>query len=291
MKTTTTPCIYRIQNLVNRKMYIGSTVNPESRWKSHQTCLRNGTHNSRYLQHAWGKYGEEAFVFEVLEYTGEARLIVREQFWLDLLKTYEAGYGYNIQRTAGTRPGHKLTSEQLSQRRRAQYAHWMENGGRQWVKVYTKSNHERIKMQGRARYRTGGAERRRQWCEDNRDQYNATMKTWRDNNKDRTREIDRRYRENNLDEINKRERERRAANPPKNETVRKAFYKAVKQGKAVQPDKCLVCAGTENISIYHPSVEPQHSLTVIGLCRSCRTNMAHGKQYPAVHMAIARMGI
>ena len=49
--------IYSITNLINGKMYIGSTVNTNVRWLKHKRELLNGTHHSNKLQRAFNKYG------------------------------------------------------------------------------------------------------------------------------------------------------------------------------------------------------------------------------------------
>ena len=58
--------IYKIQNNLNGKCYIGSTINTKQRWADHRKSLRKGSHSSFILQGAWNKYGESAFLFAVL---------------------------------------------------------------------------------------------------------------------------------------------------------------------------------------------------------------------------------
>lgn len=58
--------IYAIKNRVNGHAYIGSTTNYKSRWHTHRSTLRRRVHHSFVLQKAWDKYGEAAFVFELL---------------------------------------------------------------------------------------------------------------------------------------------------------------------------------------------------------------------------------
>lgn len=101
--------IYRIENLANRNVYIGSAVNVKRRWGEHTKTLRAGRHRNHHLQNAWTLYGEEAFAFDVLEWTDHERLIAREQFWIDA--TGAADTGYNINRTAGNRLGMHHSSE------------------------------------------------------------------------------------------------------------------------------------------------------------------------------------
>ena len=77
--------IYRIRNLINNKVYIGSTKNMKVRWAKHKALLRHNKHQNTHLQSAWNKYGEDAFVFEVIEECKTEDLISREQFFIDSL--------------------------------------------------------------------------------------------------------------------------------------------------------------------------------------------------------------
>lgn len=61
------PVIYKIRNVVNQKFYVGSTTNMKERARTHRNRLRRGKHHAAHLQAAWNKYGEECFVFEVVE--------------------------------------------------------------------------------------------------------------------------------------------------------------------------------------------------------------------------------
>jgi group I intron endonuclease len=76
--------IYRITCTANDKFYIGSTVNKAQRWARHRRQLRDGTHPNKNLLASWAKYGEEAFLFEVLEEVESAgALFAAEQKYLD----------------------------------------------------------------------------------------------------------------------------------------------------------------------------------------------------------------
>lgn len=60
--------IYRITNTINGKSYIGKTaMNFGDRWDSHRALLNAGKHNNTHLQHAWNKYGADAFEFAIIE--------------------------------------------------------------------------------------------------------------------------------------------------------------------------------------------------------------------------------
>jgi group I intron endonuclease len=87
--------IYRIRNIVDGKVYIGSAINFRVRWNQHRCLLRQGKHFCKHLQAAWNKRGAHAFVYEIIEACENERLIEREQHWLDAIKSYDRSFGYN----------------------------------------------------------------------------------------------------------------------------------------------------------------------------------------------------
>jgi len=107
-KIPTTSGIYRMRNTVNQKLYIGSATNLRRRWWEHSSKLQNNYHHSISLQRAWIKYGENAFVFEIVELVLAPFLIEREQYWLDKIKPFGHD-GYNINITAGSRLGTEVS--------------------------------------------------------------------------------------------------------------------------------------------------------------------------------------
>lgn len=79
--------VYIIANAENDKVYIGSTVGFGKRWSNHKSDLRRDCHDNPHLQHAWNKYGEDAFEFGVLEYLDNPEeLHLAEQFWMDVYR-------------------------------------------------------------------------------------------------------------------------------------------------------------------------------------------------------------
>jgi len=103
--------IYKILNIVTEKFYIGSAVNLKVRIKDHKYKLRHNRHCNILLQSSWNLHGEEAFVYEIIEYCDKEKLIEREQYWLDKTQCYENNYGYNINKTANSMLGYKHTKE------------------------------------------------------------------------------------------------------------------------------------------------------------------------------------
>lgn len=64
-------CVYLIRNLVNGRIYVGSTINfPQRKWR-HLYDLKKGKHCSRFMQRDFNKCGGDAFVIEVLEVVSE----------------------------------------------------------------------------------------------------------------------------------------------------------------------------------------------------------------------------
>lgn len=82
--------IYKIENKINHKIYIGQSIAPERRWKEH--CRRNEKYKS-LIGDAIRKYGAENFEFEILgwyeDYNDKEKQFIAEYRCL-------APYGYNI---------------------------------------------------------------------------------------------------------------------------------------------------------------------------------------------------
>jgi len=108
------PAIYKIVNTFNGLLYIGSSLNALKRWNNHLYALRHNKHDSSLLQNAWNKYGEEAFICEVLEYVEKPtkkNMVAKEQHWLDFYQSYERAKGYNACRKADSPIGVERTPE------------------------------------------------------------------------------------------------------------------------------------------------------------------------------------
>jgi group I intron endonuclease len=97
--------IYKIQNRVDGKFYIGSAVDLAARERQHRRHLRNGVHKNRLLQAAWTKDGEAAFQFRTLLVCARDDLLMFEQRAID---GYGAAIdGYNLHPIAGSFLGYK----------------------------------------------------------------------------------------------------------------------------------------------------------------------------------------
>jgi len=103
--------IYKIQNKINGKMYVGKTKGKfKKRWSSHLCNLRKGKSGCCILQHAWNKYGEENFKFEIIaegDFTKEGLSNLEEIF----IKLYG---NYNVEKVSKNLPQSKEKSKKLS---------------------------------------------------------------------------------------------------------------------------------------------------------------------------------
>lgn len=84
--------IYKIENKINHKIYIGQSNDPERRWNEHCTLYENKKYSS-LINQAIIKYGVENFTFEVIgwfnNYNDEEKRLIAKYRSL-------APYGYNV---------------------------------------------------------------------------------------------------------------------------------------------------------------------------------------------------
>ena len=98
--------VYKIENLVDNKVYIGSSKNILKRFARHKNQLHKNLHHCSYLQNAYNKYGKEKFRFSVIEYCSIEDLLCKEQYYIDALSPE-----YNVLKVAGSPTGYKHTDE------------------------------------------------------------------------------------------------------------------------------------------------------------------------------------
>lgn len=86
--------IYKIENLINKRVYIGQTVQRfVSRKNAHIRDLKKNNHHNLHLQNAWNKYGKKSFSFSILEVCDINKLDELEIKWI----SYYKNNSYNIQ--------------------------------------------------------------------------------------------------------------------------------------------------------------------------------------------------
>lgn len=91
------PYIYKIENQINHKVYIGKTVyTVEHRWLEHQREFGCERSEQRPLYAAIAKYGIENFAIESLEECDIDILSDRERYWIAVFDSYHNGYNATL---------------------------------------------------------------------------------------------------------------------------------------------------------------------------------------------------
>jgi hypothetical protein len=93
--------VYQIRNTQNQKVFVTATPNFKT-INGRRLMLKGGSHKNRQLQEEWNQFGEDAFVFEVLEVLEEKKegyfdkadeLKKLEEKWIEKLHPFgERGY-------------------------------------------------------------------------------------------------------------------------------------------------------------------------------------------------------
>lgn len=99
MRKKGNPGVYIIQNKINNKVYVGASKDTYNRICDHKVNLRNNVHCNIHLQSAFNKYGENAFMFDILEECDESLIFSQENYWCNVLNSHDRRYGYNIDPT------------------------------------------------------------------------------------------------------------------------------------------------------------------------------------------------
>lgn len=93
--------IYKIQNLVNGKCYIGQSIWIAKRWQEHNffgtsELGLNYEESKRPLYCAMRKYGIENFSFERLELCSPEELDEKEIYWIKCYNSFDNGYNLTL---------------------------------------------------------------------------------------------------------------------------------------------------------------------------------------------------
>jgi len=108
--------VYKIINLINNKIYVGSSSSTKDGFKdrirTHIRLLNSKTHPNKHLQSAWDKYGSHNFSFQIIEVIEDKnKIIEREQFWIDFYCVTNPDIGYNLSPTANSQLGFRHSEE------------------------------------------------------------------------------------------------------------------------------------------------------------------------------------
>ena len=87
--------IYKYQNLINNKIYIGQTIDIKQRIREHRYEAFNYNRDNCIFHKALRKYGEDNFSFEILEECSKKELNEKEKYWINYYNS-EIPNGYNM---------------------------------------------------------------------------------------------------------------------------------------------------------------------------------------------------
>jgi len=83
--------IYKIENNINGKLYIGKSNDIERRWREEVNCKQINNH----LLNAFNKYGIDNFTFSVIVECSIEELDILEKKYIAEYKSYNKKFGYN----------------------------------------------------------------------------------------------------------------------------------------------------------------------------------------------------
>ena len=110
--------IYLIKNLINKKKYIGQTIDFEKRKNRHVWELNNERHDNKYLERSWHKYGQENFKFKIIESDISLELLnIKEKFYINKYNTFDNGY--NLTKGGKGKRGFEVSKETKEKMREA----------------------------------------------------------------------------------------------------------------------------------------------------------------------------
>ena len=99
--------IYKIENKINGKVYIGQSINIEERWKQHK---RNYSFLTSNFYKAIQEFGINNFNWSIIEECNKKELNEKEKYWINFYDSINNGYNMKI----GGSYHKKLTDEQLN---------------------------------------------------------------------------------------------------------------------------------------------------------------------------------
>lgn len=105
--------IYKIENKINGKLYIGQSINIERRWKNHKTHYKI---NDEPLYNEIREYGIENFEWSVIEECDKTELRDKEKYYI---KIYNSLYPYGYNKALGSCSSIKLNYEQVKEIKKA----------------------------------------------------------------------------------------------------------------------------------------------------------------------------
>lgn len=109
--------IYKIENKINHKIYVGRSIDIEQRWQ-HHIWESNNSNLPQYnytIHRALRKYGFNNFTFSIIEECSENLLNEKEKYWIQYYDSYQNGYNETLGGDTGpSLPGELNPNTQLT---------------------------------------------------------------------------------------------------------------------------------------------------------------------------------
>lgn len=142
--------IYKIENLINHKVYIGQSKDVNTRWSEHKSTAfyEKGKSYNNPLYRAIRKYGIENFSFEVLIETYD-----RNYWEIFLIQIYHAtddNFGYNIENggNCGSPIRTEEEKEKIKEMRKEIYRNLPDDEKKRLAKEHSEKMRKRIQEKG-----------------------------------------------------------------------------------------------------------------------------------------------
>jgi len=88
--------IYKIRNIINNKVYIGSATDIKKRWRDHKWHLKENKHHNSHLQASYNKYNLKNFEFIVELECNINDLLIEERKLINFYQANDNKFGYNV---------------------------------------------------------------------------------------------------------------------------------------------------------------------------------------------------
>lgn len=147
--------IYKIENLINGKVYIGQSVDIQYRFNNHKSESFNPKSNAydTAIHRAIRKYGVDNFSFDIIEECDQDKLREREIYWIDYYQSFGCGYnltsgGEGVQ-TINIKQTQKLWDKGFSVKEIAQNLNCQQHTVIRILESYDKYNNQESYRRGR----------------------------------------------------------------------------------------------------------------------------------------------
>ena len=107
--------IYKIENLINHKKYIGQSVDIKRRWINHKVDSKKEQFSKYPLYKAFKKYGIQNFQFTVIEECSKNQLNQKQKYWISYFDSYNNGYNQTTGGDGSTNNVIKLTKQNIQE--------------------------------------------------------------------------------------------------------------------------------------------------------------------------------